>query len=109
MRDMGSIAMQDPQVNDFHVVDELQWKQISSDRWERPLDDLESFFGMIHSAGAQIGQQHWAVSNDFLLCIYCFGYSRRVAMRLVASMSKTYPLILETFLKRELLMRKIFS
>ena len=49
------------------------------------------------------------VSNDFLLHVYCFGNSRRVAMWLVASMSKTYPFTLETFLKGELLTRKTFS
>ena len=55
------------------------------------------------------GRYMWMVSNDFLLHVYCFGYSRRVAMRLVASMSKTYPFTLETFLKRELLTGKTFS
>ena len=42
-----------------------------------------------------------AVRNDFLPNIYCFGYSRRVAMRLAASMSKTYPFTHEMYLKRE--------
>ena len=49
--------------------------------------------------------EFFVVRNDFLLNVYCFGYSRRVAMRLVASTSKTYSFTHEMFLKRELLTR----
>ena len=54
------------------------------------------------TVGSKVGTIMTAsVSNDFLLYFYCFGCYRRVALRLAASMFKTYPSTHEMFLKRE--------
>ena len=62
----------------------------------------------IDSLDVRLYQSRRMVGNDFLLNFYCFGYSRRVAMRLAASMSKTYPFTHEMFLRGESLTWKSF-
>ena len=44
---MGSIAateLERPQTKEFRLRRDRQWKQTALNRYERPLDDLESFF-----------------------------------------------------------------
>lgn len=41
----------------------LEWSQTSPTRFERPIDDLESFFLFIASVGAPYGRQNWAISS----------------------------------------------
>ena len=63
---MGSIAATElarAQTKAFRLGGDRQWKQTALNRYERPLDDLESFFMSIHTLGAQHNRQHWALST----------------------------------------------
>lgn len=63
---MGSIAAiepESPQTKGFRLGGDRQWKQTALNRYERPLDDVESFFKFLHTLGAQHNRQHWALST----------------------------------------------
>ena len=63
---MGSIAatqLERSQTKGFRLGGDRQWKQTALNRYERPLDDLESFFTSLHALGVQHNRQHWALST----------------------------------------------
>ena len=63
---MGSIAateLERPRTKGFRLGGDRQWRQTAWNRFERPLDDLESFFASVHTLGAQHSRQHWALST----------------------------------------------
>ena len=63
MVSFAATELERPQTKGFRLGGDRQWKQTALNRYERPLDDLESFFTSIHTLGAQHNRQHWALST----------------------------------------------
>ncbi|KAL8831676.1 MAG: hypothetical protein Q9191_000721 [Dirinaria sp. TL-2023a] len=66
---MGAISLEEvtkapetPQSPTLKLSASNQWRQTSPTTYTRPLDPIESFFNIIHTAGAELGLQHWALS-----------------------------------------------
>ena len=71
-----------------------QYRDFDNDQNTFSYSEGETFLSNLHTGGRHyipiIDSAIYVVSNDFLLNISCFGYYRRFAVRLAASMSKTY-------------------
>ena len=72
---MGAITLEEvtkesetPQTTTLELKASNEWHQTSSTTYARPLDSLESFFNVVHTAGAEFGLQHWALSSGIKIC-----------------------------------------